>query len=126
MSQPLSPDSVVLDDERFRYAGVEERRYRVRVSTAATSLERAVVAKNINLHPADVVVCQCDGTAKAVNACVLGLRLGSEVTEIYLSEGRRNFHLPQFHKLTSYGSALTKVRARCAELARQTLHDFAT
>jgi hypothetical protein len=68
MTNELSSHADVVDPEgKFKTIDGGLSGYVVRVSTEATRLERAVVASNSMLP---VVVCQCDGTAKEVRACM--------------------------------------------------------
>ncbi len=130
MSQPLSPHSDVLDDGGFYDANIGRLGYRVRVSH--TSLERAIVAKNTGgNYPSimrDIVVCQCDGTAKEVDACLMGMKIREGImgqTRVYPNALENStLILPDIEKLKCHPLALIEIRTKCNEQAYDTLMDY--
>lgn len=136
MANPLSPDHDVTGAEKFRDGGISKLGYRVRVSES--TLERAVTAKGINTpaslrHAADrpdrgdVVVCQCDGTANQVDACLMGMKM-REMRTTGLRDGvipqEQILALPDLASLENHPLALVSVRAQCSRQAKDTLFDF--
>ncbi len=124
MSQPLSPDLSVTNPDKFRDVGLLKLGYRVLVSN--TSLERAVVAKGINRPPHEVVVCQCDGTARQVDTCLMGLKIREGQVKRFSPEGTllQTPILPTDIDLERHPHALVSVRAQCNKQAHDTLLDF--
>ncbi len=87
------------------------------------------MAKNIGgNYPSimrDIVVCQCAGTAKEVDACLMGMKIRESRMDSPDANGRPTLNLPTASDIRrSANDTFTSIRAQCNEQADDTLMDY--